>query len=259
MKRKRKLRRIVPALFIALVFLAIFLIVKLNFFTVKSIEVQIKKTDCTDKDKIKDVAGLLGQNIFFINQSRIETELKRKFFCIKSVEISKIFPNKIELEVLGREPAIIVAVLQDKEATQSAILEEFSDASSSAQFSFVVDNEGIVYSTNIEQINAPNIYVSGFSVTLGQKIKEKLIANILKILEKVKHFGIEIKEVKMYSQKNLLINGTLRIIFRIDDGIDEQIASLQLILEEARIYSNSLEFIDLRFDKPIVRFAPKKK
>ena len=49
-----------------------------------------------------------------------------------------------------------------------------------------------------------------------------------------------------------------KVFFRLDNEIDLQLASLQLILEKAKIDERILEFIDLRFDKPIVRFAPKK-
>ncbi|MBI4038755.1 hypothetical protein HY384_02235 [Candidatus Daviesbacteria bacterium] len=48
-----------------------------------------------------------------------------------------------------------------------------------------------------------------------------------------------------------------RIIFRLSNSLDVQLASLQLILGKAKIDGSRLEFIDLRFDKPVLKFTPK--
>lgn len=272
--------RILLSGLILLVIIFLFLIIRSDIFIIRSIDVQVEKIDCVDSNQIRDSSYLLRQNFFLINSSKVESDLKKKFLCIKSVKPSRYFPNKIGLQVFGREPAVILVIEKKKEATQSGILEKFSQiqatpsggasASGMTQLfmdsdvrrddnvSFVIDNEGVVYSNHIEQINAPRVYVSGLNLTLGQKLEQDLIGNLIKILEKVKIFGVDVREAKIYLEKTLLINAIPRIIFSLDDKIDTQIASLQLILKIAKIDSEQLEFIDLRFDKPIVRFAPKR-
>ena len=79
----------------------------------------------------------------------------------------------------------------------------------------------------------------------------------LTILDKVKIYRLSITEASIF--EDVLMNNTApKIIFKLRNDIDKQIASLQLILEKAKMETSKLEFIDLRFDKPIVRIAPKK-
>ncbi|TSC87728.1 MAG: Uncharacterized protein G01um10147_414 [Microgenomates group bacterium Gr01-1014_7] len=247
-----------------ILFLSILLIISMgvflfrsNIFTITSIEVEIEKVGCVESDKIRDASNLLGQNFFLLNSSKLENDLKNKYVCIHKVNLSRYFPNKVKLFIFGREPAAILIVLKDGEATESAEATPSAEASSSAE-GFVVDNEGVVYSNSIEQINAPYIYAGGLNLTVGQKIKDDFIGKILKILEKLKSFGVDVKETKIYSNSLLLTGAMPRIIFKLSDNIDTQIASLQLILNKAKIDGEILEFIDLRFDKPVVKFAPKK-
>ncbi len=254
---------------IILVFLVIFVVVSIyllfraNILIIRSIDVSTEKVECVDGEQVKAASKLLGKNFFFINSKKIEDDLKKNYICIKSVTISKFFPNKIKLDIFGREPAAILVVLRNEEASESSELEEFSKLESTmsaeADESFLIDNEGILYSKNIEQVFAPKVYVSGLNLTLGEKIEKNLIRNLLKILEKLKIFGLNLTESKIYSENILLINSVPKIILVLEDKIDTQIASLQLIMNEAKINEENLEFIDLRFDKPIIRFAPKKK
>ncbi len=283
---------------IILFFIAAFFVVRSNILIIKTIEIQTEKIGCTDKDKVEESVNLSGRYLYSVDEKKLAAELKNKYLCVKTVTLSKILPDKVKISVLGREPAVAAISLKDKEATQSSIAEDLKEASSSAQFSFnpsgfkekfLVDNEGIVYSATIEQTSVPLVFISGFNLILGQKLEGQLINNTLKILEKVKSFGIEVKEVKIYPQEILLIMGEPRLIFRVDERVDEQIASLQLILQTAKINrgtispsernrgtispsernrgtisqgeedSQAAELIDLRFDKPIVKFAPNKK
>lgn len=255
---------------------SIFLFIRSNIFTIRSVDVYLEKVGCVSSEQIRGTSNALKKNFFFINSSEIEEALKKQFTCIKSVITARYFPNKIKLDVFGREPAAILVVLKNEEASESAVLEEFSklestmsaeaSASASSPFSvrgpsesFLIDNEGVLYSKNIEQVFAPKVYVSGLNLTLGKKIEWNLIKNILKILEKLKIFGLNLTESKIYSENILLINAVPKIVLGLEDKIDTQIASLQLIMNEAKINEENLEFIDLRFDKPIVRFAPIKK
>lgn len=249
-----------PLLIILLLILTFFLI-RSNIFTIKTVDVRLEKIACGDSNQIKDSSKALGQNFFLINSAKIESDLKKNYLCIKAVKISRYFPNKIKLQVFGREPYVILVVLKTEEATSSATLNQFIEASGSAIISFeqgeienfVIDGEGIIYSQNIDQINIPKIYFPD-----DIKVESDLLKDVLKILERVKTFDLDTKEVKIYQRSILLVNAMPRVIFKLDANIDTQLASLQLILAQAKIDEANLEFIDLRFDKPIVRLAPKK-
>lgn len=262
------MRRLLLLIPLILLILLTYLSFRSNIFTIKTVDVKLKNLACTDDGQISDSSKLVGQNFFFIDPSKVEVNIKKKFLCVKSLNVLRQIPNKVKLQVFGRDPAAILVVLKSEEATGSAVLEKFSEATDSARFSssvegpsefFLVDTEGVIYSTTIEQINVPKIYILGQNLILGQKITEDLINNTLKILREVKTFAVDVEEAKIYSRYILLINAIPKIVFRLDDKIDIQLASLQLILNQAKIDEANLEFIDLRFDKPIVRLAPKKK
>lgn len=280
-----KMKLVLPMVVLVIILVTVTL-VRFNVFTISSVEVSLERIDCTNLEQIKNSSKLLGQNFFLLNSQGIENSLKNNFLCVRQVQVSRLLPNRIKLNIFGRIPAAILIVLKD-EATESAgLLENFTEtkATVSAQASpsateilskdvsspsislkigreekiFVVDTEGVIYSNNIEQIYAPQVFVKGFDLTLGEKISDKLINDTLRILEKINSFGLEVKEVEIYSKAFLLVNGRTKIIFLLNDRVDKQIASLQLIYDKAKIDDKTLEFIDLRFDKPVIKFAPKK-
>ncbi len=276
-RKKVPLRILLPIL-ILFIFFCAFLIIRSNILIIRLVDVDSKKVGCASNEQIRDSSQILGQIFLLINSSKIESDLKKKFFCIGQVTTSG-FLNKVKLSVFGREPAAILIPIKNNEATNSSELREFSEASPSATFTFlkenspkeyVVDKEGVIYSTESEMLNVPKLYITGLDLNLGQRVKEELISNTLKILKILAIFGVNVNDAKIYSDNLLLINALPRIIFRLDANVNWQIASLQLILKTAKISrrtvptevgidESSLEFIDLRFDKPVVRIAPKKK
>ncbi|MBI2019885.1 FtsQ-type POTRA domain-containing protein [Candidatus Daviesbacteria bacterium] len=235
----------------------------------KDLEINNEQINCANEEMIKNSSDLLSKNILFVNPSEVENNLKTKFICIKSVNLKKIFPDKVNLQITGRIPVAILSIEDVQIASPSALLQKFQESTVSAEstnsalfdFSnltsksnFLVDGEGVVFAPFSDQINLPKIYYDEM-INLGQKGDDS-IKNSLQILEKVKSFGLEVKEAKIYMQ-NLLLASNPRIIFKLED-IEKQLASLQLILNQAKMNEDYLEFIDLRFDKPIVKFAPKK-
>lgn len=211
-----------------------------SIFKVKSLNVQSEKIDCADDLQIKNSTNILGQNIFLINKNPIESDLKKKFICINQINLSKIFPSKINLRVLGREAKAKLYL-----ASPSA------EASSEA---YLVDEEGVIFSKDVNNIFAPRVFFENTDLYLGKNIEFR---NILKILNESGKFGLDI-EVSQILDSFIVIFSLPKVIFKLDNQIDVQIASLQLILEKAKMDSETLDFIDLRFDKPVIRIAPKK-
>jgi hypothetical protein len=197
------------------------------------------------------------------------------FICIGSVKITKKLPNQVDISVLSRQPAAVLVSIHDPESSSSArlnnIIQELSASSSAsvsakpAIFEFkgtvedmvVVDSEGVVYSKNIE-INVPKIYFWGENLILGKRVDQNLIKSALIILDRVKIFGVNIIEAKIFLQRILVINSEPKLVFALDRDLNLQLASLQLILEKAKIEETNMEFIDLRYDKPVVKYSPKK-
>ncbi len=236
MRKKIKLTILVAGT-ISLLLLGIYLIFFSKFFIVESVEVESNLT-CVDKESLLNAVSISGSNFFLIRSPAIEEKLKSKFACVKSAGIIKKLPNKILLDVRNREPQAKIFIVKNQESTPSA---------ETAIDSFLVDEEGMFFSGNQE---------AGLKIYSENKNKD--FKKIIWILKKIKSFGIEIMEV-IVAEDLFLINSVPKINFSLDKASDMQLASLQLILSKAKINEEAIEFIDLRFDKPVVRFAPMKK
>lgn len=240
-----------------------YLLATSRFFDIKSAEVVLDKVRCTDENLIKKELSVLYKNIFLVNRN-LEEQIKDKFICVKSVNLKKEFPDRLKIEVFGREAVAVLAILQTEESTSSASIETL--ASSSARISkenisdeFLVDSEGFIFS-KAEQSNIPKLFYLG-DLHMGKKLNENIVENALQILRKLKNFDLNMKDVIIYPDGIFLLNlssGKLKIIFSLKKHIETQLASLQLILTQAKMEEQEMEFIDLRYDKPVVKYVLKK-
>lgn len=249
---------IIPVLLIFC--LIIFLIFKSGLFNIKNVEIEAKGLTCATESDLKNSSNIVGQNFFLLDFSKIETGLKKKFVCIKSLIISKYFPDKIKIQSINREPLMMLSLLREKEASGSSVLDNIATPSArDISDSFLVDNEGVIFAKSTDSLAIPKIFIQNSTFAVGDRLQNDLMDS-LNILEKVKKFGIVPKQSWVIGNNFIIYSETpgQKIIFKLGEGIDIQLASLQLILDKAKIDLIELEFIDLRFDKPVVRYAPKK-
>lgn len=238
-----------------------------NIFIIKSVDVYLDKIECADEIQIRDSAHLYGQNLILLNPSKAINNLKSNFLCIKDIQISRNFPkgvfsNQVSIFASGREPKAIILVSKEKEATESASIENIATPSARIHeviSSFLVDDQGILFAKDVNLSNIPKVYYYE-DLTLGQTSTQSIL-DAIRILEKIKLYGLDVQETEVRDDLFLIYPnlGVPRIVFRLEENFDTQLASLQLISSQAKIDENELEFIDLRFDKPVVRLAPKKK
>lgn len=259
---KRQLRKIM--LLVLLFLLTAFFALRSDLFTIKKVNFRLENINCADEKQIKDSLNFSGENFFFLNTEKLEENLKSRFICINKISLSKYIPDKINLIISGRDPYAILISLKLKDATQSAQVQIENIATPSAgnyNFGekFLVDKEGVVFSGHIDNLVLPHIFFLDREFSFGDKIGGEILGNTILIINKLKGFGLEEGSVAISNNKLLVVYSAPKIIFNLSDLVDVQLASLQLILEKAKIESKDLEFIDLRFDKPIVKFAPKKK
>ncbi len=262
MWRKRKSRKrfssyiywVIPAFFVISL---VFIFFKSGFLTITQVEISSNQLSCVNETQIKDTANLSGQNSFLVNFENIKKNLKTKFICIGDINLSLVFPNKVKIETKGRQPAAIIMPLKTPEATSSSFLETIATPSAEFSEAYLVDDEGLIFSKDVGGFNIPEIFIKYSNISLGKKTIGNNLGNSLKILSGVRKLGLDVKMAAIFDNFFLLFSYP-RVVFRLDDKIDMQLASLQLILTEAKIDLKELEFIDLRFDKPIVKFAPKK-
>ncbi len=234
-----------------------FLFFKSGIFNIKVVEVSGKDINCVDRSQIIDSSQIKGKNLYLIDLPNLIKYIKEKFICVKSVSLFKSLPSKVKLEITGRQPSAKLVVLKKEEASTSSFLENIATPSAiGSEGDFLIDSEGVIFSKGTAE-NVPIIFLYDQSLSLGKSLKSGNAPNALKIFDKVKTFGLNINSAIILNE-SLIVFSSPKIIFRLDGNINTQIASLQLILEKAKIDEGSMEFIDLRFDKPIVRYTPMK-
>ena len=82
-----------------------------NFSILKIREINVENNSFLTENQVKkDLSFLYEKNIFFLNKEEIRNEISQNSF-IKSLEIKKIFPNKIQVKVYEKKP---IAIIQNK-------------------------------------------------------------------------------------------------------------------------------------------------
>lgn len=238
---------------------------------IKSVEVRKTNISCATEQEIKDNLAIEGLNIFFIDTPILERKITTKFLCVNTVKLTKHFPGKIVIEVDGRAPVFIATVFKTRESSGSAslisLLEQIAspsaEASGSAKVSmeegksFLINSDGGIFAgdTNMDY---PKVSFVDFDFIVGQRIDLNLVKQILTIFDKLKVLNVKFDDVRVYPTSDVVINSDHLIVLNIKEDVQKQLASLQLILEKAKIDNEELILVDLRFDKPIIRYGKKK-
>ena len=83
--------------------------ISINNFKIKHIEIENNKV-IKNQELIKDLSFLYNKNMIFLNSFEINKQLGKKGF-IKRLEIKKIYPDKLVIKIIEKEP---IAVLTNK-------------------------------------------------------------------------------------------------------------------------------------------------
>lgn len=261
-KNGGKTKRLLP-FFLGLIVVAaalVFLFSKI--LIINKLSIKLDNINCVNRTDIENNLNILGKNVLLINSREIEKTLMDKFICIKNVSISKKLPNTVILEILPRVPVVSLSLLPVEEASPSTIDISQTVATPSANLvSYFVDEEGVIFSNSSGENNIPHLYIKRDDLKLSSKIDGDVVRKTINILEKIRGFGVAVADGEISPQEIFVINnfsGKPKIIFDLKKAINEQLASLQLILAKSKIDEEKVESIDLRFENPIVKYAPRK-
>ena len=238
-------------LFCLILFVIIFGIYYSPIFKIKSIGFSGEEPNCTTKEEVGKISGILGENILFLDKLKTEKKIKDKFLCIRSVNFHKSIPDSLKLDLKNRRASLTLIPAVPNDSTESARPVQTGQG-------LLIDDEGIVFTLDEAKSSQPAVFILGEELSVGKKLDQELIKKTVQVLEKIKSLGVNSDDPKIYSKAYLSLGQRPQMIILLNDKIDRQLASLQLILDQAKMDTKEVEFLDLRFDKPIVRYAPKK-
>ena len=214
-----------------------------DYFKIKSITVT-GNDKYTESEINKSANVALGFNIFEIDKKDIEDRLINELVWLKSIEVKKVFPDKIEIAVTERQPYIKV---------------EYGGKY------YIIDNDGVVLDkvSSKEPRNYDNLLTVRNAIrhepSIGEKVARKnmlacgyiynLLDPSLKEMISQAYISEDFSEDIIFVMSN-----EKQIIFGTSDRIPDKNALLVQVLDELSEKKISYSVIDLRdVDNPIIK------
>lgn len=182
---------------------------------------------------------LTNRSLIFFNQTKESLKLADSNPVIKKVTITKILPDKIILELTEDRP---IAVLQ---ADQGYIfLSELGKIISKRK---ETDNQ-------LPQINFyQNLYY--YQYQLGEIIDYQEVLGSLKFLKLISGLGLTVDTVDINGVHMVAFNlVNKKILFSLEKDYQAQAFQLESIIKQFKVQGKEFVSLDLRFDKPVIRF-----
>ncbi|MDO8498826.1 MAG: hypothetical protein Q7S44_03500 [bacterium] len=244
---------------LAVVFLAIS---RFNLLSVTSVEIQ-GSLSCAPQNDIISFLNLKGVNIFVINEEELRKKAAQKFPCLQTLQLERKLPRIIVAVVREKEPSVNVTSyvlsegltidLNSPLSSQASLLDWSFSASSSDVW--LADKGGKIFKQET-RADLPTLFINEQTIKLGQNLNQGLFESLTLALDKFKKINLPVTQLKVLGSV-LLTNTQPRVVLSLAKDMSRQLASLQLILQKAKIDGKAMDTIDLRFDKPVVVYSQK--
>lgn len=250
----------------AVLVISTLIIFKSGFFNINFLAIQTEGFCLTSED-FQQAVKIKGESIFFIDRDQISANLLQKYLCLKAVEIEKEFPSKIKINLIDREPLVEVSSyvlttpfpLKDLEASSSSQAALLDWSYLQDKDFMVADEDGVIFKEK-EAINLPKLFLPDQEIKLGKQLDKILFNKLSEVIKKIGSDAlIKVSGNFLLIQSDLDdYQGKKKLVISLEKDLMAQLASLQLILQKAKIDDRPMEIIDLRFDKPVVIYKQKK-
>lgn len=176
-----------------------------------------------------------GKNLVFINSGKIETTIKEQYPAIETLRVKKVFPNTLVMEY-ENYPEI---------ANVFNIVGE-------TQKKFIINEIGLLVEQDYENPNLPYIKVkTDKALTLHEYAlpRETLEYILDAVYDYEELFGMKVLDAEYWKrEKEIHLKTERNFTIWLDTGLtlQEQFSKLKEIMPKLNIYTEDLEYIDLR-------------
>lgn len=199
-----------------------------TFFTVNAIEI-------IGSDSIPHgVDELRGANIVFLKETDVAEEMRKRNLDIAAIVVEKKPLATIRLIITKRKPIAQIRI---------------NDAA------YIVDDNGVVFMSSNMTSNLPTIEGIFSTVTVPGTLDKLYAKTILGLLTSFAQEGKRIQMVTVVNKEEIRFYDE-EMFVTVAAGQDPVLlsTSLQMLMRSFTIEGKHPASIDLRFDKPIVRF-----
>ncbi len=214
----------------------IFILLRLNnFFLIRTVKIVSEE----DKVELIGLDNIKNKNIFFLDEKKASAELLQKNPYLKKVNLRKNYPHQLIIEVTIDQP---IAALKTNQGF------------------FLLSEKGkIISKKKDDDKNLPLInYYQNFyyyQYQAGELIDYKEIITALKWLKLINDLGLKVDTVDIAGWHMVAFNlGEKKIIFSLEKDYQVQAYQLATIIKQFKIEGRGFSSLDLRFDKPVIRF-----
>ncbi|MFH1799167.1 MAG: FtsQ-type POTRA domain-containing protein [Candidatus Omnitrophota bacterium] len=178
-----------------------------------------------------------GRNIFSINLKQVQLLFENEFPQVKEVEVKRILPDKIEIDVIGREPRALInfggGIIIDKDAVVLAI---------GAKAENLVQIQGITFFMNMPRKGE----------TIKNEFLDKALLLCEGLYENMKMYRKEVKYIDI-SDRNSIVLGFCDVEIKMGaSGFSKKIAKLKEIREDPNMRMGDIRYVDLRFEDSVI-------
>jgi len=208
-----------------------------SFFTITDITIngQNDVSFTGGREKLNDM--YLRRNVLSIDLDHATVMIAESFPQLKSVEIRRIMPNTLDVDVMVRRPVAIIG-------TGNKVM---------------VDREAVVVTP--ARIPVDIVRITGINFFLnrprpGEKIKARQVIQALSLLDLLDRKNItgryDVLEIDVSDRNDLCLEVEgVRVKMGEGDFV-RKISRLQEMLEDPGINMKGVEYIDLRFEEPVI-------
>lgn len=199
-----------------------------NLFLVKQVICQLEASNCPDKIT-SALNNLIKQPITQINTAELSRALVEDNSSLAKADVKVSLPGRVKVVI--------------KEAVPLFVLKE---ASSSAGILF--SDQAQVMDLEFSNLNLPTVYAQQDLLMNDSS----LVATITKLVQLLDEYQITLEEITVISQveARAKISEFGTVVFNLSKPLHQQVQSLVLISQQ--LEENTFEYLDLRFDKPII-------
>ncbi|MFH0979859.1 MAG: hypothetical protein V1803_02855 [Candidatus Roizmanbacteria bacterium] len=204
-----------------------------NFFSIKKIEIE------SDKKDFIGIQELKKSNLIFVSEKEVKEIIIKKNPSVDKVEIEKKYPGTLVLKINIEKPIVNLITSQGyfHLSSQGEILSK----------SKTLDNK-IPIINYYQKLNFQ-------SYQAGDFLSFKDIKSTLYLIKEVNNLNIDIDNVDINGVNMILFKiGDKKIIFSSEKDTELQLYQLQQIVRQFKVEGKQFKEIDLRFDKPVVRY-----
>jgi uncharacterized protein YcfL len=225
-----------------------------DFWAVKKINCRLDNQECPVDLWNKIATFSLQKNLLFFPSQKLEKEIKESFPQTGDLKIRKRIFNTLSFEMYSRKAIVALAVELpfDSSATLSGQAKE--NFSLSGLF-YWLDKDGFVLAKTDKNDDLLLVLIKNDpGLEIGQSFKYGNSQRLMSLLTGLKMHLVETKVVRLVSPREIEIwlDNDILVLFNLENDIDFQLDSLQLILSRAKIEGKTIKKIDLRFDKPVI-------